>query len=265
MYDVPDIVAPRAKITDVGSSTPMGAAGYGYEPKRMRRGPPPKLPYKRDKLVISQSVSLWLLSCQHFPSFLSHDLCPGYAYASPPPGPTIKFICLIYASTLLCRTIAGSLPWSLFPGPFWGGVYPSPVTGLAQSPVLGVDQRVTTVLPGGYPNLGQGTHGTGQWGTPCTGQAVLPHPLHINRMVRRGGRYASCVYTRGLSCYIYLNFFVSVTFPFILVHNLLNMPAGVVPVTHVHQDDLNALSDLDDNDLGVKEIKQVCFFVKLPT
>ena len=41
------------------------------------------------------------------------------------------------------------------------------------------------------------------------------------------------------------------------------MPAGVVPVTHVNQDDLNALSDLDDNDLGVKEIKQVWFFLKI--
>ena len=35
------------------------------------------------------------------------------------------------------------------------------------------------------------------------------------------------------------------------------MPTGVVPVTHVNQDDLNALSDLDDNDLGVNEFKQV--------
>ena len=35
------------------------------------------------------------------------------------------------------------------------------------------------------------------------------------------------------------------------------MPTGVVPATHVNQDDLNALNDLDDNDLGVKEIKQV--------
>ena len=40
------------------------------------------------------------------------------------------------------------------------------------------------------------------------------------------------------------------------------MPAGVVPVTHVNQDDLSALSDLDDNDLGVKEIKQVWFVFK---
>ena len=77
MYDEPDIVAHRTKITGVGSSTPMGAAGYDFEPKHMHRGPPPKLSDKRDELVISQSVSLWLLSCQHFPSFLSRDLCPG--------------------------------------------------------------------------------------------------------------------------------------------------------------------------------------------
>ena len=59
------------------------------------------------------------------------------------------------------------------------------------------------------------------------------------------------------------NSFLAVTFPFILVHNLLNMPAGVVPVTHVHQDDIEALRDLDDNDLGVKEIKQVWFLLKM--
>ena len=117
------------------------------------------------------------------------------------------------------------------------------------------------MLTGGYPNLGQGTHGTGQSGNPCTGQAVPP-PLHITR--RLGGGMP-LVLTQEDFLVIYLNFFVSVTFPFILVHNLLNMPAGVVPVTQVHQDDLNALSDLDDNDLGIKEIKQVCFFVKLPT
>ena len=41
----------------IGSSAPTGVAGYDFEPKCMRRGPPPKLPYKRDELVISQSVS----------------------------------------------------------------------------------------------------------------------------------------------------------------------------------------------------------------
>ena len=46
-------------------------------------------------------------------------------------------------------------------------------------------------------------------------------------------------------------------YPFMAAYNLLNMPAGVVPVAHVHQDDLDALNGLDDNDLGVKEIKQV--------
>ena len=46
-------------------------------------------------------------------------------------------------------------------------------------------------------------------------------------------------------------------YPFVAAYNLLNMPAGVVPVTHVHQDDLDALNGLDDNDLGFKEIKQV--------
>ena len=46
-------------------------------------------------------------------------------------------------------------------------------------------------------------------------------------------------------------------YPFVAAYNLLNMPAGVIPVTHVHQNDLDALDDLDDNDLGVKEIKQV--------
>ena len=56
--------------------------------------------------------------------------------------------------------------------------------------------------------------------------------------------------------------FVAVTFPFILLGNLLNMPAGVVPVTQVNQDDLNALSDLDDNDLGITEIKQVKCYPK---
>ena len=55
----------------------------------------------------------------------------------------------------------------------------------------------------------------------------------------------------------YVLWFVTATFPFILLNNLLNMPAGVVPVTHVNQDDLNTLNDLDDNDLGVKEIRQV--------
>ena len=67
----------------------------------------------------------------------------------------------------------------------------------------------------------------------------------------------------ALFLYPFKLFSVSVTFPFILVHNLLNMPTGVVPVTQVQQDDLNALSDLDENDLGVKEIKQVCVLCKL--
>ena len=59
------------------------------------------------------------------------------------------------------------------------------------------------------------------------------------------------------SFFNYYIYSVSVCFPFYGINNLLNMPTGVVPVTHVNQDDLNALSDLDDNDLGVKEIKQV--------
>ena len=67
MYDVPDILAHRTKIMGVGSSTPMGVAGYYFEPKRMRRGPPPKLPYKRDELVISQSLALELSTLPEFP------------------------------------------------------------------------------------------------------------------------------------------------------------------------------------------------------
>ena len=59
-------------------------------------------------------------------------------------------------------------------------------------------------------------------------------------------------------------YFVSVCFPFYGINNLLNMPTGVVPVTHVNQDDLNALNDLDEcNDFGVKEIKQVNFIIVL--
>ena len=57
MYDAPDIVAHRTKIMGVGGSAPMGVAGYDFEPKHMHRGPPPKLPYKRDKLVVSKAVS----------------------------------------------------------------------------------------------------------------------------------------------------------------------------------------------------------------
>ena len=104
--DVPDILAHRTRIMGVGSSTPMGVAGYDFEPKHMCRGPPPKLPYKRDKLVISQSVSLWLLSHQHFQVSLAMTSAPGYTYVLPPPGPTIKFLCLIYVLTLLHCIIA---------------------------------------------------------------------------------------------------------------------------------------------------------------
>ena len=50
-------------------------------------------------------------------------------------------------------------------------------------------------------------------------------------------------------------------YPFVAAYNLLSMPAGVIPVTHVHQDDLDALDDLDDLDLGVKEIKQVKWYL----
>ena len=63
-------------------------------------------------------------------------------------------------------------------------------------------------------------------------------------------------------CLVLNMYSVSVCFPFYGIKNLLNMPTGVVPVTHVNQDDLNALSDLDDNELGVQEIKQVTSIIK---
>ena len=112
-YGVPDIVAHRTKIMDIGGSAPMGVAGYGFKPKCMHRGPPPKLPYKRDKLVISQSVSLWLLSHQHFPSFLSRDLCPRLHLCVTPAGThnkvSLSYLCVdIVAPYYSC--IISSLP-----------------------------------------------------------------------------------------------------------------------------------------------------------
>ena len=51
--------------------------------------------------------------------------------------------------------------------------------------------------------------------------------------------------------------FVVGYFSYLLVHNLLNMPAGVIPVARVNQEDLDAVKRLDDKDLGVPEIKRV--------
>ncbi len=49
----------------------------------------------------------------------------------------------------------------------------------------------------------------------------------------------------------------AVNFVYAVMFNLLNMPAGVLPVTSVSQEDLDAAQKLDGSRAGVADIKVV--------